>query len=411
MDLLITTAHRFLRHPGSGVYTSTVLPYSFWGRYLKVFDRVFVMARVVTTPEVAGVQPRSDGDRVEFIELPDYRGLLGYLRRRRALAAAVAAAMRPPRALLARCPSPIAALACSEARRMDRPYAVEVTADPSEAFGPGASSHLLRPFLRWQYARQLRQACHGARAVGYVSGGMLPHRYPARYDAATAVYSSVELNADAFAEAPRHHLPGAATRLVTVSALNHPHKGVDVLLRALKIVRASGLEATLAVVGDGRCRSSLEALTAQFGLREYVFFHGELPGSAAVRAPLADADLFVLPSPSEGLPRTLIEAMALGLPCIGTQAGGIPELLEPDSLVPANDPAALAAAICSHAANPAGLDRISRTNLERARSFAESAIEPRRTRLYRHLLAVTEGALTRFAPAVYAAATMPRRTS
>jgi glycosyltransferase involved in cell wall biosynthesis len=410
MDLLVTLEHHFFRHSDGAVYTPTAYTYRFWERYLRVFERVFVLARVSSTRAFSGLEPRSDGDGVQFIDLPDYRGPLDYLLHRHALTHIIEAALRPPRALLLRCPSQVGALVCRHARRMDRPYAVEVVGDPGEAFARGGSAHPLRPLLRWEFGACLRRICRGARAVGYVSGGVLPHRYPARYDAATAVYSSVELDAGAFAGLARHHRPLDRPRLVTVASLGQSCQGVDVLLRALAAVRAAGLDASLDVVGDGRYRATLESLSRRLGLGGHVVFHGELPGSAEVRLRLADADLFVLPSRGGGLPGALVEAMALGLPCLGTRTGGIAELLAADSLVEPNDAAALARAIREQIGNPAGLDRASRANLQRARAFEQAALEPRRTRLYRHLHAVTESALTRFAPAAYAA-TLPRHTN
>ena len=64
-------------------------------------------------------------------------------------------------------------------------------------------------------------------------------------------------------------------------------------------------------------------------LRDRVRFRGQLTTPVDVRAELDRADLFVLPSRQEGLPRAMIEAMARALPCIGSSVGGIPELLQP----------------------------------------------------------------------------------
>ena len=74
-------------------------------------------------------------------------------------------------------------------------------------------------------------------------------------------------------------------------------------------------------------------------------FLGQLPAGEMVRAQLDKADLFILPSKTEGLPRALVEAMARALPCIGTTVGGIPELLPSEDLVPPGDVKALAETI------------------------------------------------------------------
>src|SRR5439155_26719861 len=101
--------------------------------------------------------------------------------------------------------------------------------------------------------------------------------------------------------------------------------------------RQAGLDVTLDIVGDGRFRPELDRLAAELGIREQVCFRGQLPAGEPVRARLDAADLFVLPSRSEGLPRAMVEAMARALPCIGSNVGGILELLAPEDLAPAGD--------------------------------------------------------------------------
>ncbi|MEM7587711.1 MAG: glycosyltransferase, partial [Acidobacteriota bacterium] len=93
---------------------------------------------------------------------------------------------------------------------------------------------------------------------------------------------------------------------------------------------------------------------------------------------LDQAHLFLLPSHSEGLPRSLVEAMARALPCIASPAGGIPSLLAPEDLVPAGDAAGLAAKILDVVRDPNRLSAMSRRNLETVQAFEASHLTRRR---------------------------------
>ena len=122
------------------------------------------------------------------------------------------------------------------------------------------------------------------------------------------------------------------------------YKGVDILLRALP------KNANLIIAGDGSERRSLEALATP-----NVTFAGAVPPSA-MPALFARAEVVVLPSRAEGLPLSLLEAMAAGKPSVATAAGGIPELIrhrENGLLVPPEDPQALNAALTELIEDPA----------------------------------------------------------
>ena len=120
-------------------------------------------------------------------------------------------------------------------------------------------------------------------------------------------------------------------------------KGIDVLLRALASLDS---QARLVVVGAGPERDPLARLAGELGVADRVTFLGSLP-----QAVLPDwyraADLFVLPSRSEGVPNVLLEASACGTPWVATRVGGIPEMPGHASrrLVPPDNPEALATAI------------------------------------------------------------------
>ena len=151
--------------------------------------------------------------------------------------------------------------------------------------------------------------------------------------------------------APR---PGGsrAWRVVHVGRLSGV-KDQATLLRAARIVLDHEPRFRLELVGDGEARASLEHLAAELQLGSAVTFHGF---HADVRPFLADADLFVLSSRSEGIAITLLEAMAAAVPVVATDVGGNREVVVPDVtglLVPAGDPSALAAAMSQLLGNPA----------------------------------------------------------
>ncbi|MDD2768032.1 MAG: glycosyltransferase family 4 protein [Methylococcus sp.] len=140
--------------------------------------------------------------------------------------------------------------------------------------------------------------------------------------------------------------PGDVFELLCVGRLVAA-KGQHTLLDALAIVLAKGRKVRLTLVGGGPDRDSLEAHVAKKNLGDAVCFTGAI-NQDDIQAYYARADAFVLPSFAEGLPVVLMEAMALGIPCISTYITGVPELIQngvQGLLVTPSDTEGLAAAI------------------------------------------------------------------
>jgi glycosyltransferase involved in cell wall biosynthesis len=138
--------------------------------------------------------------------------------------------------------------------------------------------------------------------------------------------------------------PNPSGPVVTVARLS-PEKGIDSLIRAAALVVRELPSFRLVLAGDGPCRVALEELTTNLGLEAHVCFRGDVRNIPEL---LGGAGLFVLPSLSEGISLTLLEAMARGLPVVTTLVGGNPEVVEEGAtglLVPPADPGALARAI------------------------------------------------------------------
>jgi glycosyltransferase involved in cell wall biosynthesis len=144
----------------------------------------------------------------------------------------------------------------------------------------------------------------------------------------------VHLGADIRPEMPSHN---GRVRIVTVAHLVQ-RKRHDVVLRALARVDPAHRPDYL-IVGDGPCREPLHRLVADLDLSDHVRFLGQLPNAEAV-AQAAACDLFVMPGVEEPFGVAFVEAMAAGVPAIGSRGEGGPEdiaaagpgmvLVEPD---------------------------------------------------------------------------------
>ena len=161
------------------------------------------------------------------------------------------------------------------------------------------------------------------------------------------VHCGVDLPTWAFKEAGRQE-----ALILTVGRLD-PIKGFEILVDALAELKRQGRRFRCRVIGEGPLRRALEARVERQGLSELV----ELVGArsqAEVRAALSTATIFALPSliapggDRDGIPVSLMEAMAAGVPVVSTRVSGIPELIEEEReglLVPPGDSLALAGAL------------------------------------------------------------------
>jgi glycosyltransferase involved in cell wall biosynthesis len=121
-------------------------------------------------------------------------------------------------------------------------------------------------------------------------------------------------------------------------------KAYEVLLEAARIALQSGERIRFVAVGQGPLEDEMRALHAQLGLGDRVLLLGYREDAVRV---MSAFDVFTLSSRHEGLPVSLMDALALGLPVVATRAGGLPGAIDDGvegRLVPIDDPAALAAA-------------------------------------------------------------------
>jgi glycosyltransferase involved in cell wall biosynthesis len=192
-------------------------------------------------------------------------------------------------------------------------------------------------------------------------------------------------NAVDVAGAPRSRHDRAKPRLIAVGRLKPP-KDFVTLIRALATLAPGSFEAL--IVGDGPDRALLEAELRRLELEQHVELVGERNDVPEL---LAGSDVFVLSSSSEGLPVSVLEAMAAGLPVVASGVGGLAELVEHEEsglLVPPEDPEQMGAALALLIADPGLRQRLGAEGRARAESlFDLPAFRRAHVDLYRAELA------------------------
>jgi len=203
---------------------------------------------------------------------------------------------------------------------------------------------LARAYLRWKDAEQIRLG-RQAKVVFLHGGPDLLSQW--RRSRRVLPWRTGHLTRDMF-----HHrddtCQGDALRLIRVCHVSGP-RGIETLLRALALMRKSHPKAILDIVGDGHRGfvARMKRLADELHIADQICWHGWC-NRVRTHDLLRQADIHVVSSDADAIPRVILEGAANGLPLVTTSAGGIPMWVKDEKnglLVPPRSPEALAAAI------------------------------------------------------------------
>jgi len=281
--------------------------------------------------------------------------------------------------LIARVPSFISYFAQEAAIKYHKPYLIEVVACAWDAFWNYANlAKLVAPFALYRCKKSVAKAEYAI----YVSNKFLQNRYPNTKK--TSAISDVILP-----EIPDDVIKKKIDRLssikdkfviTTLAAVDVLYKGQHIVIKAIADLIKSGYHVEYHIAGSGD-RTRLKNIAERFGVVNQVIFEGMLTADQVFEL-LDNTDIYVHPSFTEGLPRAVVEAMSRGCVCIGSRAGGIPELLDDICLFDTGRVKQIIRILEKLFQDKHLLIRQSITNFEHAKKFKHTFLEQKRRSFY-----------------------------
>ncbi|MBC1436415.1 glycosyltransferase [Listeria rocourtiae] len=380
MNWLFAHDNRFLKGEDGQVYSEVAFSYSNWQRYVAHVDQLTVIARMEPLDDLdTKFLNLSGGEHVTFEGMQNPYGIRAFTPFPRGYKT-VLAAVEKADGVIARLPSEIGYMAVKAARKTNTPYCIEVVGDAYHAMATYGDwkGKLYAPFAEWKMRRSVRKS----QSTLYITDKHLQERYPTIGQSVSC--SNVELPKLAMDTIERRHernkKPTEKLIIGMNGSLSSPYKGFETAFQALARIKSYLPPFEFRILGRGS-KEDWRELIDQLELAEHVVFSGTLPHQAVYEW-LDDIDIFLMPSKTEGQGRALIEALSRGCSCLGSNVGGIPELITKEQLHEPNDATELAKKLAKLATSQEQRQQYARLAFERAVTFQRERLQEIRHRFF-----------------------------
>lgn len=311
-----------------GSYTSEV-----WNRYLNICDELSVIFRkdaINYETEYAKQKFQFfDKDRINFIEIPDLNSsYLSYIsiRKRNKFIKTIHNAILEHDYAIMRLPSSTGNIAIKYAKKYNKPYFIEIVGCPWDSLWNHSFKGKLLSFKSYL---QMKKSVENAPYVNYVTSEFLQHRYPTKGKSIGCSDVTLPSLDESILESRLkkiNYLSNERPIIIgTTAAVNVRYKGQEYVIKAIAKLNKEGYNFEYYLAGGGD-NSYLKSMAEKFDVIDKVKFLGTLPHKKVFEY-LDNIDIYIQPSKQEGLPRALVEAMSRACPSLGSNTGGIPELL------------------------------------------------------------------------------------
>ncbi len=386
MAKLLLVCDDFLYSFRGNFYSLNQEKYDFYQRYLRVFDNIRLVCRCQEETDLNKERIALNSEtRIEVIPVPMFHGIKEYAFAYYSVGKSLHNICDGCDAAIIRIPSTLAIRVGYLVLRSGIPYACEVVYDAEDGWRGYKG---LSRFAWKRIDQQMRELCSNADGVSCVTEHYLQRHYFSKKGGAfTGHYSSLALDKSFYSQPklfPKEHIfviAHLANQIGEQSAKGHKET-----IEAVKILKQRGIEVSVKFAGNDRFGGveRFKQYAAELGVSNEVDFVGFL-SREGVSQLLSEADIFVMPTRAEGLPRVIIEAMAKGLPCVTSPVSGNPELIDEHFLVPYENVRMLADRIEELCKDKVIYEETSKVNFERSKQYEASILQKRRDSFYRQL--------------------------
>lgn len=382
MRLAFAHDHLFQEDEQGNLYTGGSFNNQAWKRYLNHFDEIVVLARKEKLDNKYNNKTYNNFDLKEtkLEPVPSISGPIKQFSNKKEAEDIIRKTLIDSDALIARLPSETGNLAIRIAKELNKPYAVEVVACVWDALWNHGS--LMGKIYAPVAMHKMKRKVYASPYTLYVTNEFLQKRYPTK--GKTTNISNVEISSvfEKAYEIRNSRLEGKTIyKIGMIGSLKNRIKGWDVALNALSILKSKGIDFEFHILGDGEVEQWAN-LADKLGIRDKVKFCGVLPGGEPVLNWLDEMDLYIQPSFQEGLPRAVIEAMSRGCPVVGSNAGGIPELIDLNCIHKAGEYKDLAASIEKAILNKEYSMMLTKQNIGAAKQYEKSELDKKRNEFW-----------------------------
>lgn len=283
--------------------------------------------------------------------------------------------------VIARIPSIIAYRASDYAIKEGVPYLAELMGDAWDSYwNHDICGKIIAPYMHLK----MKMVTNKANYAVYVTEHYLQKRYPCKnkwINASNVVIKCVDENVLSQRIEKIKNMNTTHISLMTTAAVDVRTKGQQFVIRAINGLKEKGIEVTYYLAG-GENPQYLKELAKKEDVENNVVFLGELTIKDVYKY-LDMIDIYIQPSLQEGLPRSVIEAMSRGCPCVGSRTAGTPELLDERYIFERASVIAIEEAVKKILNDD--MQNIARCNFEFSKHYLEETLNDRRNRYFKDI--------------------------
>ncbi len=317
----------------NGVYCNVTLTDEMFKRYFCVVDRLYIIVRTYSVDKTymeMNMKPLTI-ENVEVIEVDNLNTIKGFLRKRKKFEKEAEKYIAQADLIFARMPSNVSNSVLKIALRHNKKYLVEVGGCAWDSYwNHGLLGKLVAPLMYYNEKKYVGMSAYST----YVTKQFLQKRYPSFGSSISCSNVYLKPMDETVLKRRIEKIQKMNLKKLilgqAVNSIDVKYKGMHLIIRTLKKLNRLGITAEFQIVGPGT-GEYLKKVAEQCGVLPQVKFIGTLTKDEMFEW-YQNIDIYVQPSKQEGLPRSVIEAMSVGCPAVGSAIAGIPELLEDDNM-------------------------------------------------------------------------------